>query len=119
MAKILIVDDEKMICEEFCDILSDEGHEVDMATSGVEALEKFEEKVFDLVFLDVLMPRMEGREVFEGMKKIHPTVPIVIMSGYLPFNREADILSMGAMTCLRKPLELDRVRDVIRLASTK
>ena len=119
MAKILIVDDEKMICEEFSDILTDEGHEVEIATSGMMALQTFEEKIFDIVFLDVLMPRMEGREVFESMKRIRPNVPIVIISGYLPFNKEADILNMGAMTCLRKPLELDRVRDVIRLASTK
>ena len=120
MAKILVVDDEKMIGEEFRDLLTEEGHDVDMATSGSEGLQKFQEKVYDLVFLDVLMPRMEGREVFEAMKKIRgAAVPIVIMSGYLPANKETDILKMGAMSCLRKPLDLDRVRDIIRLACEK
>ncbi|MSR78286.1 MAG: response regulator [Candidatus Omnitrophica bacterium] len=119
MARVLIVDDEKMICEEFRDLLTDEGHQVDIAMSGLTALELYAQQTYAVVFLDVLMPRMEGREVFEAMKKIRDTVPIVIMSGYIPANKEADILQMGAMSCLRKPLDLDRVRDIIRLVSSK
>ena len=112
MARVLIVDDEKMICEEFRDILQDEGHEVEMVLNGFDALHKVEESNFDIVFLDVLMPRMEGREVFEKMKKIRD-IPIVIMSGYLPPNKEAEILKMGALACLKKPLDLDQVKSLI------
>ena len=83
MAKILIVDDEKMICEEFRDLLEEENHNVDIALRGDEAIEKVREKTYDIIFLDVLMPHMEGREVFEEIKKIKP-VPVAIMSGYMP-----------------------------------
>ena len=112
MAKILIVDDEKLICEEFKDILQEEGHEVDVAFNGIDGLQKVQETAFDLVFLDVLMPRMEGREVFEKIKKISQ-VPVAIMSGYIPPNKEKEVLALGAVACFKKPLELARVRSLI------
>lgn len=112
MAKILIVDDEKEICEEFKAILQEEGHEVEVALSGADGLEKIEHTTFDLVFLDVLMPRMEGREVFERIKRIC-AVPVAIMSGYIPPNKEKEILALGAIACLKKPLDLERIRSLI------
>lgn len=117
MAKVLIVDDEAMICEEFRDILQDEGHEVEVAMNGFEALHKIEETPYDIVFMDVLMPRMEGRELLEKMKKIRK-VPIVVMSGYLPAASEQDILSKGALACLSKPLDLERVKSLIEQAKS-
>lgn len=110
--KILVVDDEPLICEEFRDILEEDGHNVETAKGGHEALEMVGKKEYDLVFLDVLMPRMEGREVFEAMKKVSK-VPVAIMSGYLPPNKEREILALGAVACFRKPLELDRVRSLV------
>jgi CheY-like chemotaxis protein len=110
--KILVVDDEPLICEEFRDILEEEGHEVDTAKSGQEGIDKIKGKEYDLVFLDVLMPRMEGREAFEAIKKVSK-VPVAIMSGYLPPNKEREILALGAVACFRKPLELDRVRGLV------
>ena len=110
MARILIVDDEKVICDEFSDILQDEGHDVDVAHNGPDGLEKIKVEDYDLVFLDVLMPRMEGREVFERIKKIKE-IPVAIMSGFLPASKEQDILSLGAVACLRKPLNLEKVKS--------
>lgn len=118
MAKILVVDDEKMICEEFSDLLEEEGHEVEAALNGFQAIEKVREKDYDMVFLDVLMPRMEGREVFEEIKKISK-VPIVIMSGYMPPNKEKDVVALGAVACLSKPLDLKRVKTLIDSLKSK
>ena len=118
MARILIVDDEKMICDEFSEILEEENHTVDVAYGGEEALKKVQDKDFDLIFLDVLMPRMEGREVFERIKQIKKT-PVAIMSGYMPPNKEREVLSLGAVACLRKPLDLERVRSLLRSLEKK
>ena len=112
MAKILVVDDEKMICEEFRAILQEEGHNVDVAYGGAEALRKVEETRFDMIFLDVLMPRMEGREVFERIRRVSNS-PVAIMSGYLPPNKEKEVLAMGAVACLRKPLDLNRIKSLL------
>ena len=118
MAKILIIDDEKGICEEFRDILEDENHVVDAVNNGLDGLEKIRGNQYDLVFLDVLMPRMEGREVFEKIKKIS-AVPVAIMSGYIPENKEKEVLALGAVACFKKPLDLRKVRELITSIESK
>ena len=118
MGKILIIDDEKMICEEFRDLLEEEQHSVDIAFNGEQALEKVRQAKYDLVFLDVLMPRMEGREVFEEIKKIS-SVPVAIMSGYIPPNKEREVLGLGAVACLKKPLDLKQVKNLVHSVCTR
>ncbi len=113
MANILIVDDEKMICEEFRDILREDDHAVEVAFSGEEALRKVQEKIYDLIFLDVLMPKMDGSEVFQRIKQIGK-ISVVIMSGYLPSHKEKEIIAQGAVACLKKPLDLGKVRKIIQ-----
>ncbi len=118
MAKILIIDDEKGLCEEFRDILQDEGHVVDTAHNGPDGLKKVEENDFDLVFLDVLMPRMDGTEVFARLKKIK-SVPVVIMSGFLPPGKGRQILELGALAVMRKPLDLKQVQKIVHEVDAK
>lgn len=113
MACILIVDDEKAICEEFRGLLEEEGHQVDIATSGAEAFRMVREKKFNVIFLDVLLPRMEGRQIYEELRKINDSVPVVFMSGYLPPNKEKEVITLGAKACLRKPLDLEEVKKLI------
>lgn len=112
MARILIIDDEAGVCEEFSEVLREEHHEVETARDGQEGLGKLQEKNYDLVFLDVLMPRMEGREVLEQIRRISKT-PVVIMSGFVPPHKEKEILQAGAMACLKKPLDLSQVHGLI------
>lgn len=118
MAKLLVVDDEKVICEEFRDLMEEDGHQVDTAFNGPEAIRKVSEKEYDLIFLDVLLPRMEGRQIFEEMRKIRQ-VSVVFMSGYLPPNKEKEALSLGALACLKKPLDLELVKQLIQKAEEK
>lgn len=118
MARILVVDDEQLIGEEFKIILQAEGHEVDTALGGEEALKKIQENPYDLVFLDVLMPRMEGREVFEKIKSFSK-VPVAIMSGYMPRSKEKEVLALGAIACLRKPIDLNSIKEVVNSVSKK
>ena len=112
MLKILVVDDEPMICEEFKDILQDEGHEVDTALNGIEAIRKVQEKEYELVFLDVLMPKMEGSEALVEIKKLTQT-PVVVMSGYLAADMEVEVRRAGAYACLRKPFKIKEIQNII------
>ena len=115
MAKILIIDDERGVCEELSEILRDEHHDVDSAMNAVEGLEKLKTNTYDLIFLDVLMPKMEGREALDQIKKISST-PVVIMSGYLPSHKEKEVIKAGAMASLKKPLDLSQVFGLIEKA---
>ena len=115
MAKILIIDDERGVCNELSEILRDEHHIVDTALNAVEGIEKLKTGSFDLIFLDVLMPKMEGREALEQIKKLCDT-PVVIMSGYLPGHKEKEVIQAGALASLKKPLDLSQVFALIQKA---
>ena len=116
MAKILIIDDEKEVCESFSGVLKEEHHETDFALNGQEGVEKLRTNRYDIIFLDVLMPKMEGREALEKIKGLCET-PVVVMSGYLPPHKEKEILRAGAFASLRKPLDLKQVFTLIEKAA--
>ena len=102
-----------MICEEFRETLEQEGHEVDCALNGKEGLQKIQTRHYNLVFLDSSMPFMDGKEVLERIRHFSQ-VPVALITGFLPESKEKEILHLGAMVCLRKPLDLDRVKSLIR-----
>lgn len=111
--RLLIVDDEKMICEEFRETLEQEGYQVDCALDGRKGLEKIRSGDYDVVFLDAAMPSLGGQEVLKKIRGFS-RVPVAFISGFLTNTREKEILQQGAFACLRKPLELDRVKSLLR-----
>ena len=113
MVKLLIVDDEKAICEEFKETLEQEGYEVDIATKGEDGLRMIRQNLYNLVLLDESMPGMEGDKVFENLRQFSK-VPVAFISGFLTPAKERKIMSMGAVTCLRKPLDLNQVKSLIQ-----
>ena len=112
MAKLLMIDDEKDICEEFLETLEQEGYEVDVATKGEEGLRKVRQNHYDLILLDESMPGMEGDKVFEYLREFSK-VPVAFVSGFLTPTKEKKVMSMGAVKCLRKPLVLAEVKSLI------
>ena len=112
MVKLLMIDDEKAICEEFKETLEQEGYQVDIATSGKDGLQKVRQNCYNLVLLDESMPGMEGDKVFEYLREFSK-VPVAFVSGFLTPTKEKKVMSMGAVKCLRKPLELDQVKSLI------
>ena len=80
--EILVVDDDEKIGKLFCDVLKDEGHQVEVVTSGDQAVEALKRKTFNLVFLDMIMPGMNGLETLKVLKESNQSVPVVMMTGY-------------------------------------
>ena len=112
MEKLLIVDDEKMICQEFCATLADLGYDVDYALNGDEALRKIDQTAYRMIFLDLSLPRMNGAEVFKRIRKVNQ-VPVAFMSGFMSAATEKEVLSMGALRCLRKPVHLSEIIELL------
>ena len=112
MVRLLIVDDEKAICEEFRETMEHEGYQVDWALNGKEGLKKIREHPYDLVFLDESMPWMAGDKVFEKIRE-QSKVPVAFISGFMTPSKERKVKALGALTCLHKPLDLDRVKSLI------
>lgn len=112
MARLLIIDDEKMICQEFCETMNEMGHQTDFALSGDEALRKIESTPYQLVFLDLSMPRMNGADVYKKILEVR-RVPVTFMTGFMSPATEKEMMSMGALRCLRKPVDLSEVVHLI------
>ena len=102
-ASILVIDDEELIQALFKESLEELGHRVVTARNGSEGLELVKQRDFDLVFLDLKMPGMDGAEVFRQIKTIKPNLPVVIITGYPDSDMMARALANGPFGVMNKP----------------
>jgi len=115
-ASILIVDDENGIRESLGALLRDEGYRVDVAASGEECLERLERGEFDMVLLDVWLPKMDGLDTLERIHA-HDSAPVVVMiSGHGNIETAVRATKLGAFDFVEKPLSLEKVVLVVRNA---
>ena len=80
MAKILIVDDDKSIRKTLRDILEFEKYEIDESPDGLDCIVKIKQNKYDVIILDVKMPRMDGMEAIEKIMNISPDTPVIMIS---------------------------------------
>lgn len=105
MAKILVVDDMAAIRTSLREILTEEKHEVEEAKDGEEALRKLEEEIYDIVFCDVKMPKIDGIELLERVKKAGITTPFIIISAHGTKETALECIKRGAYFFIQKPFE--------------
>lgn len=111
--KILIIDDEANYGLMLKINLEQTGnYDVDAVTSAVDGYQKIRESRYDLIFLDVLMPKIEGHVALGEIRKMCAT-PVVIMSAYIPPQKLEAILKSGAQACIEKPISLERLVKVV------
>ncbi len=114
--RILVVDDDTGICHSLQEILANSGCTVETANDGVEAMELVAAGEFDLLLTDVVMPKMDGHELYLTLKEQRPDLPVLMMTA---FHYDKDhIIKRSRMKGLegvifKKPLDPDRLRDVI------
>ncbi|MCG8411190.1 MAG: sigma-54 dependent transcriptional regulator [Bacteroidales bacterium] len=119
MAKILVVDDEKSIRETLKEILEYEDHKVDLAEDGEAGIEKFKLKKYDIVLLDIKMPKKDGVEILTEILQISTEVPIIMISGHGNIDTAVETIKKGAYDFIEKPLDLNRLLVTIRNAMDK
>ena len=108
MARILVVDDQEEVAELVQAVLTDAGHATEAVYSGQAALDRLEQRVYDLVVCDVRMPDVDGRAVFRAIAQQVPPRPVVLfMTGYSDSPAEAEFLQTTAAVVLAKPLGID------------
>ena len=118
-ALILVVDDDPGICITLRDILITRGHKVGIAHSGEEAIVKARKKDYDIIFIGVKLPTINGLETYLAIKEINPEAVVIMMTAYRPEVTELveEALNNNAYTCLYKPLDMEelvRLVDEIR-----
>jgi CheY-like chemotaxis protein len=114
--KILVVDDQPIICEVIQEQLRSDGHHVDVAENGIEALERISAAGYDLLVTDQAMPGMSGEELGPKAKEICPKIGVILLTGFGGSATEAN-LSAGIDIMLGKPATLtDLRRAIVRVA---
>jgi two-component system response regulator HydG len=114
-ALLLIIDDDLSSCETLVDILQKKGFRLSQVSSGEEALRSIKEKSFDLVFIDVKMPVMNGLETYLELRKIRPHIKAIMITAY---RQEVDSIVEEAIrnnlyTCLYKPIDVDNLLKIV------
>ena len=110
----MVVDDDVIVIKSCRRILEAEGFEVTTVPSADEALEKIKIYDFDLLLVDVKMPKHDGIFLMREIKKNWPNIPIIIMSGYPTPETMADVLKLGAVQFIPKPFKPDELMKSIR-----
>ncbi len=110
---VLVVDDEPLVSEIIAEYLTGDGHTVETATDGWDALEKFQKGWFDLVITDQAMPGMSGDQLAGVIKRIAPTKPIILLTGFGDLMNESGEKSANLDFIVSKPITLSMFRDVL------
>ncbi|MEZ0005630.1 two-component system nitrogen regulation response regulator NtrX [Flavobacterium sp. 28YEA47A] len=118
MPKILVIEDEAAIRRVLTKILSEENdsYVVEEAEDGQQGLDKIKNDDYDLVLCDIKMPKMDGVEVLEAVKKIKPEIPMVMISGHGDLETAINTMRLGAFDYISKPPDLNRLLNTVRNA---
>lgn len=121
MANILLIEDESAIRRVLGKILSEENknYKVSEASDGLEGIELIKDNDYDLVLCDIKMPKMDGVEVLEAIKKIKPETPVVMISGHGDLDTAVNTMRLGAFDYISKPPDLNRLLNTVRNALDK
>ena len=110
--KILVVDDEENIRFALNRWFEMSGFDVDTAEDGVVAVEKCRAKQYDIITMDLVMPKMDGTTAIGAIRKLDPDVPILVLSGFP--DRAGDSRCTGATKILAKPMLLSELEQEVR-----
>jgi len=118
MSKILVIEDEAAIRRVLVKILSEESksYHVEAAEDGLKGVEMIKSTDYDLVLCDIKMPKMDGIEVLEAVKKIKPETAMVMISGHGDLDTAVKTMRMGAFDYISKPPDLNRLLNTVRNA---
>jgi two-component system, NtrC family, nitrogen regulation response regulator NtrX len=121
MSKILIIEDEPAIRRVLTKILLEESdtYSVDEAEDGAQGLEKVKNEDYDLILCDIKMPKMDGKELLEAVKKLKPEIPMVMISGHGDLETAVHTMRLGAFDYISKPPDLNRLLNTVRNALDK
>lgn len=121
MSRILIIEDEAAIRRVLTKILSEESETyiVEDVEDGIQGLERIKNSDYDLVLCDIKMPKMDGVELLEAVKKIKPEIPMVMISGHGDMETAIQTMRLGAFDYISKPPDLNRLLNTVRNALDK
>ena len=116
---ILIVDDEKAVADVLKDCISDKGRSIDVCHDGLEGINHIQNNLYDLIIVDLMMPKVGGLDVLKYAKKANPDVLVIIITGYASLETAIMAVKEGAYDYIRKPCKLEEIRIAVNNATDK
>jgi len=110
---IIIIDDDESTCKTLALIFNKKGYDVETVGTGHEAMEKLSKRSFNLAFLDIKLPDIEGVELLKPMKTMYPFMDIMMITGHATIKTAIYALNNGASSYITKPLDIDEILDKI------
>jgi CheY-like chemotaxis protein len=111
---ILVVDDERNIRKNLGLLLEAEGYTVETAGNGDDALRQVKEGLYDIVFVDIQMPKMDGLELLRHLRALRPRMPVVMLTAYGTVSRAVEAMKLGAVDFLEKPFDPKAIQLLCR-----
>src|SRR5262245_19508710 len=102
---ILVVDDERNIRNNLAMVLEAEGYKVDKASNGDDAILQVKAGLYDIAFVDIQMPKMDGLELLRYLRGLRPKLPVVMLTAYGTVSRAVEAMKLGAVDFLEKPFD--------------
>ena len=112
--EVLIVEDDEDFADSVAEMLALDEHQVTVLASGEEAVANYDEKVFDLVLLDIKLPGMSGLECLRAIRTINPIANVVMMTGTNPEQNRQEAKDSGALYVLQKPFDPLRLLELVK-----
>jgi diguanylate cyclase (GGDEF)-like protein len=119
LSRVLVVDDEEVVCRFLKRVLDGQGHQVEVCHGGREAIARLEGDSFDLVITDLKMPGVDGIDVLRKAKELDPLCEVVVITAYASVESAVEVMKLGAYDYISKPFNVDRIRIVVDKALEK
>ena len=112
--RILIVDDDKNTLQGYLKILSQDGFSVEGASTGYQALQKIDEKHFDIVVSDIRMPQLDGLTLLKEIQKRNDDISVILVTAYGTIDSAVEAIKLGAETYLTKPINVEELEILLK-----
>jgi len=113
MADILVTDDSSFLRRRTCSILKAAGHHITEATDGIECLQQIKDNKPDIVFLDLIMPNMDGIAVLKTLKQQAHPIPVIVLTADIQETVRNECLALGAVAFINKPPREETVLQIL------
>jgi CheY-like chemotaxis protein len=116
VAKILVVDDDPLICRNLTEILKEEGHSVEATTSGKEAVKLVEKGEFEMAIIDLVMPEISGMDLLTEFRKKRPGLLVIMITAFVTVGDAVTAMKKGAIDYIGKPFKTNEIQITVRRA---
>ena len=117
--KIMVLDDEPIVCKRLQPALEKLGFEVDTFTQSLEALHEVQETTYDIIITDLKMKGIDGMRFLQEAKKQHPETEVIVITGFATLDTAKESFQHGVFDFIAKPFKLSEIQEVVTKAAAK